>query len=353
MVNFPGMAPSFGMIAWYQFNYIQNLLTNNRELEELRRWAGMWEANLTRAVEVAEALQKALTVAQQTSREKLREAAKENTRLTYSIKQRDETIAVMSAGSWRLTQEVQNLTKELRDLREEGEQPSKNGTDAAATNETIAELKAQIEKANHERQAADANASRQKTIAKDLGEQLKAAQEKTLLAESKAEASEKKVSRLEARIESLAHTLATNNTAFVEVASKANEAEDNANKTRKVLKEYIAEIVGQHVENQRVKDAEEAARRAKGEASHLVKSQIGQLNKLKATCDSYRERYGKLNDVNALAATTSSVNVLPSAPSINQDYITLLSMNKAMEGKSQSAGGEVSQVCLGLPFKLA
>ena len=346
LVNFPGMTPSFGMIAYYQFNHIQSLLTRDREIEGLREWAEMWEGSLTRAVKVAEALQNALTIAQQTSKQKLQEAAEEKSRLLYRIRQKDETIATMSAETQRLTQEVKNST-------EEGGQSSKNGTDTATTDKNIiAELKAQLKKANHERRAAEASGLRQSTIATELREQLKAAREKTLEAESKqadtakrAEAAEERVSQLESRIESLANTLATNNTAFVEAAFRANEAEDNATKTRKALKEHIAELVGQHVENQRVKDAEEAARRAKGEANHLVKSQVGQLNKLKATCDAYRERYGKLDDVKPSTATMSNVNALPSAPSISLNGSSQTPVKESTEGTSQSASVEVSQVC--------
>ena len=88
--------------------------------------------------------------------------------------------------------------------------------------------------------------------------------------------------------------------------------------------------------NQRVKDAEEAARRAKGEANHMVKSQAGQLNKLKVMCDAYRERYGKLDDASISAATISSVNALSSTSNVNQKGGSQSSTDDVVENTGQS-----------------
>lgn len=163
------------------------------------------------------------------------------------------------------------------------------------------------------------------------------------------EVSERRILQQQYRNDSLAETLATTSTALFELVFKAKEAEENAEKTEGALREQIAELVEQHKdtvaqltgcnkglkdeldsekkerlrlmlddENQRVKDAEETARRAKGEANHMVKNQAGQLNKLKVMCDAYRERYGNFDDANASAATISSVNALSLSPNVNQ-----------------------------------
>ena len=95
-------------------------------------------------------------------------------------------------------------------------------------------------------------------------------------------------------------------------------------------------------ENKRVKDAEEAARRAKGEANHLARSQTGHLNKLKAMCDAYRERYGNPDDAKASAAKIPSVSVLSLAPNIKQSGNNQPSMNGAIEGTSQSIATSIS-----------
>lgn len=214
---------------------------------------------------------------------------------------------------------------------------------------------------------------RLENLAAEAREQLKTAKVRALRAENKyteaaklVKDSERKILQQQYRIDSLAETLATNSTALLEVVFKAKETEENAEKKEKALREHITELVEQHretvaqlnarnvilqdevnsgkearlqltsEENQRVKDAEEAARRAKGEANHLVRSQTGQLNKLKAMCNAYRERYGNLDDAKASDAKTPSLNALSSAPSVKQSGEDQPSTNGAIEGTSQS-----------------
>ena len=294
LINFPGMAPSFGMVAFYQIKYVQDL---RREIEALQTMNGMWEEGMTGAVEKFEAVsaakqvgeeeasqeiarlrssvlgwQLALGKEQQKSKESLEEKTNIIALFEPDIKEMQRKIANMSAERQQLTDETKGLVKEARDL-------------TAMRDNTIAELRVQLEKASRERRTAEAIITKQDTVAAELREQLKAAQEKTLEAENMTPSDEDQ---------------------------RVKDAEESQRR------------------------AEEAARRAKGEAQHLVASQTGQLNKLKAMCNAYRERYGNLDDAEASAAKFSSASTFSSAPNVKESGDNQPSVNGAIEGTSQS-----------------
>lgn len=54
---------------------------------------------------------------------------------------------------------------------------------------------------------------------------------------------------------------------------------------------------------------------------------LGQSNKLRTTCDSYRQRYGKFDDIK-IVVTLSSVNALSSVANINQSCNDQSSIDK-------------------------
>ena len=367
--NFPGLAPTFGMVAWSQLRYMQYLrgtataenfrsiarklashtAAKNREADQMRMLLNAWENGMTEAIERLEVVvtakqisnqkaayksarlqsmivegQHALTREQQTSKQQSEKAARDTSRLDISVKGKDETIATMGIETQKLRKEIEDLAKKAKELKKERDEALKNAVDTGAADKaTIAQLKIQAEEAK-----------------------------------KKGEAAEEEGLEKQSTIDFLTNTLATNNTAFIEADNKAKEAKENAEETEKALREHIAELVEQHKEkaaqssarnkkikdelgsekeerlrlissneNQRVKDAEEgrmraeeAARRANGEANHMVQSQVGQLNRAKAMNDAYRARYGKLNEsntTNASTTTTSSAHASSSAPNVS------------------------------------
>ncbi len=381
-MTFPGMAPSFGMVAWYQFWYLQFLrgfptaeefksmalklanpmIARNREVNQHQTLYHDLENLTTRAVDLLEAvvetkdtsdrnavyeiarLNSIVAGEQNTSRQNKEKFTRDISRLESSLKEKDEAIANMGIETQALTKEVNDLTNDTKKLEEERDSALKNGVDTEAADKAIiARLKAQAEEAIQRCEAAEANASRQ------VRDKLEAAEERALQAESRsaeaaelARISEKSASRKQSTIDFLSTTLATNSTAFVEAVEKAKEAKEHAEETAKVLQEQVAEhketaarsaarntklkeeldsgtkeklqlISGN--EDQRVKDAEEgriraeeAARRAKGEADHLVRSQAGQPSRAKAMNDTYQERYGKLDEASNANAKPQALN---------------------------------------------
>ena len=63
------MAPSFGMVAFYQFNHVQYLRRRSREIEELRTMVGLWEDGMTQAVEKIEAMAAAKQIGNKKAKE--------------------------------------------------------------------------------------------------------------------------------------------------------------------------------------------------------------------------------------------------------------------------------------------
>ncbi len=321
LTTFPGMAPSFGMVAWYQFRYLQFLrgfptaeefksmalklanstIARDRKVNEYEKLYHDLENVTTRAVDLLEAVVEAKDTSD-------RNAAYEIARLKTIIAEEQHTSR-------------QNTEKSTRE---------------------VSRLKVQVDETIKKCEAAEANAS------KELRQQLEAAEERALQAGKRsaeaaelARTSEENASRKQSTIDFLSTTLATNRTAFIEAVEKAKEAKEHAEETAKILQEQVAEhketaarsaagntklkdeldsekkeklqLISSN-ENQRVKDAEEgriraeeAARRAKGEADHLVRSQAGQLNRAKAMNDTYQERYGKLDEA-------GNANAKPQAP---------------------------------------
>lgn len=418
--SFPGMAPSFGMVAWVQFQYMQYLhkianaenfnflklkLASHsdaraRELET-QTLLKNYEMDLTDAVEKLEALvaaseiwkrnaayevarlqsafeegQHALTRVHQRSKQKLEEMADENAHLDSSIKEKDETITTMGA-------EARERKKEVKALIKERDKAWKDGVDAAAAHKaTIAQLNTELEESNNKCKAAEADTLRQETVATEAREQLEAAEEtasqagKTIAEAAKlVEASEQRILQQQARNDTLADSLATNSSALVEAIAKAGKAKEIAERTEKALQEHIAELVEKQKEraarstapnkkledelagergarlrvvsndgDQRIKNAEEGQRRAeegatraKGEADHLVRSQLGQLNRAKALNDAYRAKYGILDDFKTTKASPPlASNDSSSAPDANHSGTVRPSTNEANEYKSQS-----------------
>ena len=309
---------------------------------------------------------------QHTSRQNREKLTRDISRLDSSVKEKDEAIANMGIETQKLTKKVKDLTNEAKKLGEERDGALKNGVDAeAADKATIAQLKVQVEEVIKQCEAAEANASR------EVREQMEAAEERALQAENRsaqaaelARISEENASQKQSTIDFLSVTLATNRTAFIEAVEKAKGAKEQAEKTAEVLKEQVAELVEEHKEkaarstarntklkdelesekkerlqfissneNQRVKDAEEgriraeeAARRAKGEAEHLVRSQAGQLNRVKAMNDTYRARYGKLDEGSTANAKPQALNGTLNASSQVDDHSDTCPQLHALNG---------------------
>ena len=398
--TFPGMAPSFGMVAWYQFRYMQFLrgiptaedfksmalrlasdtTARDREANESRELFQNLEDVATRAVVLLEAivaaketsdrnaayeierLKSIIMKEEQMSRQNSEKSTRDIARLDSSIKEKEVTIANMGLETQKLTKEVKDLTNEAKKLKEEKDRAIKSGIDAeAADKATIAQLKVQVEAVTKKCEAAEANASRKAL------DQVEAAEERALQAEKRsaeaaelARISEENALKKQSTIDFLSVTLATNRTAFIEAVDTAKEAKEHAEKTAKILQEQVAELVEEHKEkaarstarntklkdeldserkerlrltssneSQRVKDAEEgriraeeAARRARGEADHLVRSQTGQLNRAKAMNDTYRARYGKLDEGNTANASTTTNESLSQSSSLIDTALT-------------------------------
>lgn len=341
--NFPRMAPPFGLVAWFQFQHMQYLQkiasAENFEFVKLRLGSLSnsrareleFQAQLENMSEAVDKLEASVAAAKETCK---RNAANELARLQ----------SVVAEGQGALAREQQSSKTKIDEMAQEN-----------------ARLHASIKEKDKRRMAAEAKASRHEEVATEAREQVKAAEERALQAETKldeaaelAEASKGLILQQQTRNDILADSLATSSSALIQAIAEAGKAKEKAERTEKALQEQIAELVEEQKkkaaqstahnkkledklagerearqqvtsnddeEDQRVKDAEEgrrraeeAARRAKGEADHLVKSQLGQFNRAKALNDAYRAKYGQLDgfkttkasDLTASSADTSS-----------------------------------------------
>ena len=215
------------------------------------------------------------------------------------IAQKDQLMTIMTADTLRLKKELATLTKDKERLL-------KNRADEkVADTVSKAQLKAQVEEAIRKYEAAKADASTQKNVATEARGHTKAAKEQAIQAERRAsesaelaKASKQEISQLRSQIEALKNTLAEKDIFVNKAAFDVEDANQRAQDAE---------------EGQR--KSEEAARRAKGEANHLVKSQAGQLHRLKTLNDAYRAIYGKLDDAPAGDTTTEAAPSTTSSPS--------------------------------------
>lgn len=339
--SFAGMALPFGMVAWYQFRYLDHL-RGKTIAQRLRSMVPRVVSRIAAQEGLIKELGKAV--------DRLEEVA--NLAMSMVVEERKAHKATVD------------------DLKRQ------RATDA----DTILGLTEKVQSIIQKHEATATQAGKHLEAAEEKASQ---AEEKLAEAATLAETSEQKILQLESKKSSLTDSLIKSSNALAEAVSNAKKAGEDAKKTEKALQEQVAELIKQHNENAaqstarntklqdeldrekearlglisndespRVKDAEEgqqraeeAARRAKGEAAHLVRSQAGQLNRAKAMNDAYRARYGKLDEdktVDTSTATASSANATSSTPSKNQVRNDGDSTKEASGGSSQGSTEVVS-----------
>ncbi len=272
----PGMAPSFGMVAWYQFRYLEFLrgfptaeefksmelklanpmVARNREVNQHQTLYHDLENLTTRAVDLLEAVAETKDTSD-------RNAVYDIARLKSIVAGEQNT---SRQNKEKYTTEISRLESSLKEKASRKQSTIDFLSTTLATNSTA--FVEAVEKAKEAKEHAE-------ETAKFLQEQV--AEHKETAAQS---------------------------------AARNTKLKDELDSEKK---EKLQLISGN--ENQRVKDAEEgriraeeAARRAKGEADHLVRSQAGQLSRAKAMNDTYRESYGKLDEASDANARPQPLN---------------------------------------------